>query len=174
MNTGPGAPDARENGGAKYLLKVADLFAAGVRERSALEKKIKQEVALSDDDEERLRVNIAHFDEVLTKNPNILKVSVIDKDLPGDNPDRESEANMLEIFVRVNREGTQLNRSDLIFSMLELKSARVAESLPEFVREIKEGNAFDLDTDFFVMQYLFAVSGGGRISELNHLRRKKM
>ena len=26
---------------------------------------------------------LAHLDEVLTKNPNILKVSVIDEDLPG-------------------------------------------------------------------------------------------
>ena len=43
--------------GRNTCLKVADLFAAGVRERSAQEKKIKQEVALSDDDEERLRVD---------------------------------------------------------------------------------------------------------------------
>ena len=130
INTGPGAPDASENGGPKYLVKVADLFAAGVKERSALEKRIKQQIALGDDDEERLRVNIARFDEVLTKNPNILKVSVIDEDLPGDNPDRKSEADVLEIFVRVNREGTPLSRSDLIFSMLKLNWRESAESLP--------------------------------------------
>jgi hypothetical protein len=171
MNTGPGAPDGPEDGGPKYLLKVVDLFAAGVRERSALEKRIRQHVTLSDDDEERLRVNIARFDEVLTKNPNILKVSVIDEDLPGDNPDRKSEADVLEIFVRVNREGTQLNRSDLIFSMLKLNWREAAQSLPEFVREIKEGNSFDLDTDF-VIRCLFAVSGLGTKFELNHLRRK--
>ncbi len=171
MNTGPGAPDASEAGGRKYLVKVADLFAAGVRERSAMEKRIKQHVALDDDDEERLRVNIARFDEVLTKNPNILKVSVIDEDLPGDNPDRKSEADVLEIFVRVNREGTPLSRSDLIFSMLKLNWRESAESLPEFVREINEGNAFDLDTDF-VIRCLFAVSGLGTKFELDHLRRK--
>ena len=171
MNTGPGAPDASENGGPKYLVKVADLFAAGVKERSALEKRIKQQVTLDDDDEERLRVNMARFDEVLTKNPNILKVSVIDEDLPGDNPDRKSEADVLEIFVRVNREGTPLSRSDLIFSMLKLNWRESAESLPEFVREINEGNAFDLDTDF-VIRCLFAVSGLGTKFELDHLRRK--
>ncbi len=152
--------DKSQNGAAKYLVKVGDLFAAGVKERKALEKRIKEHVALDEDDEARLSENMGRFDEVLTKNPNILKVSVIDEDLPGDNPDRKSEADVLEIFVRVNREGTPLSRSDLIFSMLKLNWRESAESLPDFVRQIKEGNAFDLDTDF-VIRCLFAVSGLG-------------
>jgi hypothetical protein len=169
---GSGVPNGPPNGAPKYLVRVADLFAAGVKERSALVKRIKQAVSLTEDDEERLSVNIARFDEVLTKNPNILKVSVIDEDLPGDNPDRKSEADVLEIFVRVNREGTPLSRSDLIFSMLKLNWRESAESLPEFVRQINEGNAFDLDTDF-VIRCLFAVSDLGTKFELDLLRKKK-
>jgi hypothetical protein len=167
------APPADTNNSTapKYLVKVGDLFSAGVRERGALVKKIKQQVALSEEDEERLSVNIARFDEVLTKNPNILKVSVIDEDLPGDNPDRKSEADVLEIFVRVNREGTPLSRSDLIFSMLKLNWRESAESLPEFVRQINEGNDFAIDTDF-VIRCLFAVSELGTKFELDLLRRK--
>jgi hypothetical protein len=167
------APVADTNGGTapKYLVKVGDLFAAGVRERSALVKKIKQRIALHEDDEERLSVNIARFDEVLTKNQNILKVSVIDEDLPGDNPDRKSEADVLEIFVRVNREGTPLSRSDLIFSMLKLNWRESAETLPEFVRQINEGNSFNIDTDF-VIRCLFAVSELGTKFELDLLRRR--
>jgi hypothetical protein len=160
-----------QNGAARYLVKVGDLFAAGVKERKALEKKIAQHVTLNEDDETRLSENMGRFDEVLTKNPNILKVSVIDEDLPGDNPDRKSEADVLEIFVRVNREGTPLSRSDLIFSMLKLNWRESAESLPDFVRQIKEGNAFDLDTDF-VIRCLFAVSGLGTKFDLDQLRRK--
>jgi hypothetical protein len=163
--------NASQNGGVQYLIKVADLFAAGVKERKTLEKKIAEQVTLSDDDETRLSENMGRFDEVLTKNPNILKVSVIDEDLPGDNPDRKSEADVLEIFVRVNREGTLLSRSDLIFSMLKLNWRESAESLPEFVRQIKEGNAFNLDTDF-VIRCLFAVSGLGTKFDLDQLRRK--
>src|ERR1035441_5268555 len=125
------------------------------------------------DDEERLRMNIARFDEVLTKNANILMVSVIDEDLPGDNPDRKSEADVLEIFVRVNREGTPLSRSDLIFSMLKLNWRESAESLPEFVREINEGNAFELDTDF-VIRCLFAVSGLGTKFDPDLLRKQSV
>ncbi len=163
--------DALQNRASKYLVKVSDLFAAGVRERKALERRVKEHIALDEDDEARLSENMGRFDEVLTKNSNILKVSVIDEDLPGDNPDRKSEADVLEIFVRVNREGTPLSRSDLIFSMLKLNWRESAESLPEFVRQIKEGNTFDLDTDF-VIRCLFAVSGLGTKFDLDALRKK--
>jgi uncharacterized protein with ParB-like and HNH nuclease domain len=161
-----------ENSQLRYLIKVSDLFAAGVRERVALAKRIKQQVNLSEEDQERLSVNISRFDEVLTKNANILKVSVIDEDLPADNPDRKSEADVLEIFVRVNREGTPLSRSDLIFSMLKLNWRESAETLPQFVRQINEGNAFNLDTDF-VIRCLFAVSDLGTKFELDLLRRRQ-
>jgi hypothetical protein len=166
------APDESQNAPPPYFIKVSDLFAAGVKERIALVRKIKQQVTLTEDDQERISVNISRFDEVLTKNPNILKVSVIDEDLPGDNPDRKSEADVLEIFVRVNREGTPLSRSDLIFSMLKLNWRESAETLPEFVRQINQGNAFNLDTDF-VIRCLFAVSDLGTKFELDLLRQKQ-
>lgn len=114
---------------------------------------------------------MARFHDSLTMNTNILKVSVIDENLPASNLDRKSEADVLEIFVRVNREGTPLSRSDLIFSMLKLNWRESAESLPEFVRQINEGNAFDLDTDF-VIRCLFAVSGLGTKFEVDLLRKK--
>ncbi len=171
MRVGAAAPDASQNGEPQYLVKVADLFAAGVRGRDTLAKHIRQEVTLGEDDEGRLGENMARFHDALTMNTNILKVSVIDENLPGDNPDRKSEADVLEIFVRVNREGTPLSRSDLIFSMLKLNWRESAESLPEFVRQINEGNAFELDTDF-VIRCLFAVSDLGTKFELDLLRKK--
>jgi hypothetical protein len=164
-------PDASENGGAKYLVKVADLFAAGVKGRDALAKRIKQEITLDEDDDGRLRENLARFHDALTTNPNILKVSIIDENLPNSDPDRKSEADVLEIFVRVNREGTPLSRSDLIFSMLKLNWRESAESLPEFVRQINEGNAFELDTDF-VIRCLFAASELGTKFDLDLLRKR--
>jgi uncharacterized protein with ParB-like and HNH nuclease domain len=165
------APDASKNGGPKYLVKVAELFAAGIRGRDSLAKRIKQQLTLGEDDEGRLSENLARFHDALTTNTNILKVSVIDENQPDNDPDRKSEADVLEIFVRVNREGTPLSRSDLIFSMLKLNWKESAESLPEFVRQINEGNAFELDTDF-VIRCLFAVSGLGTKFELDSLRKK--
>ena len=69
----------------------------------------------------------------------------------------------------MNREGTPLSRSDLIFSMLKLNWRESAESLPEFVRQVNIGNSFDLDTDF-VIRCLFAVSDLGTKFELDLLR----
>jgi hypothetical protein len=163
---------SESNGQLQYFVKVADLFASGIKERTALIKKIGQEVDLSEEDQERLGINLARFDEVLTKNSNILKVSVIDEDLPGDNPDRKSEADVLEIFVRVNREGTPLSRSDLIFSMLKLNWRESAETLPQFVHEVNKGNSFEIDTDF-VIRCLFTVSDLGTKFDLDRLRRKQ-
>jgi hypothetical protein len=165
-------PTPELNGQPRYYLKVSDLFQAGVRERTSITKQIKQQLDLTEDDAERLAVNLARFDEVLTKNPNILKVSVIDEDLPSDNPDRKSEADVLEIFVRVNREGTPLSRSDLIFSMLKLNWKESAETLPEFVQQVNRGNSFEVDTDF-VIRCLFAVSNLGTKFDLDLLRKKQ-
>jgi len=160
------------NGQLRYYLKTSDLFQAGVREKTSITKHIKQHLELSEDDTDRLAVNLARFDEALTKKSNILKVSVIDEDEPSDDPDRMSEADVLEIFVRVNREGTPLSRSDLIFSMLKLNWKESSETLPEFVREINKGNSFEVDTDF-VIRCLFAVSNLGTKFDLLLLRKKQ-
>ncbi len=89
-----------------------------------------------------------------------MRVSTIDENLPGESPQRQSEADVLEIFVRINREGTPLSRSDLIFSMLKLNWRESAEALPEFVRTVNDGNSFDIDTDF-VIRSLFVVRTSG-------------
>ena len=67
---------------------------------------------------------------------------------------------------------TPLSRSDLIFSMLKLNWRESAEGLPEFVRQINEGNDFGIDTDF-VIRCLFAVSEMGTKFELDSLRKKQ-
>src|SRR6266545_202030 len=144
----------------------------GPREKRHYTKETAQRLQLSDDEELLLEQNLATFDEMLTRDPNILKLSTIDENLPSDSPYRKSEADVLEIFVRINREGTPLSRSDLIFSMLKLSWKESAEGLPEFVDAINQGNSFGLDTDF-VVRCLFAVSDlGGRL-DLNHLRNKR-
>jgi hypothetical protein len=55
--------------------------------------------------------------------------------------------------------------------MLKLNWHESAETLPEFVRQINEGNSFNIDTDF-VIRCLFAVSELGTKFELDLLRRK--
>src|SRR5262249_2915328 len=99
------------------------------------------------------------------------KVSTIDENLHAESPYRKSETDVLEIFVRINREGTALSRSDLIFSMLKLNWKESAEGLPEFVESVNSGNSFDLATDF-VVRCLFAVSGLGGKLDIDVLRKQ--
>jgi len=151
--------------------RVRDLFAMDAREKLDLAERTSNRLGLSSEEKLRLNLNLSRLDEALSKDENILRVSTIDEERPAESPYRKSEADVLEIFVRINREGTPLSRSDLIFSMLKLSWKESAEALPEFVRSINQGNAFNLDTDF-VIRSLFAVSDIGTKLDLNLLRKK--
>ncbi|HNR38589.1 MAG TPA: DUF262 domain-containing protein [Acidobacteriota bacterium] len=154
----------------EHYIKVADLFALNTKDQIQRRKEISQELCLSQELTERLDLNLRKLSDAF-KDENALKVSTIDQDLPQDSHSRKSEADVLEIFVRVNREGTPLSRSDLIFSMLKLNWKESAEALPDFVRSINEGNSFELDTDF-VIRCLFAVSDLGTKFNFELLRKK--
>lgn len=161
-----------ENFELLHYIKVAELFKMGAAQKQKLKRDLSKELSLSDDDELRLDVNLGRFVEALSKDENILKVLTIDEELPSVSDYRKSDADVLEIFVRINREGTPLSRSDLIFSMLKLKWKESAEALPHFVKNINEGNSFELDTDF-VIRCLFAVSNLGTRFNIDLLRRKE-
>ena len=166
------SPDKKSNGiDYGHFIKASDLFAKGAVEKEELKEKISAELSLSREDRTRLSVNFARFDEVLSKDENILKVSTIDENLPSESPSRKSDADVLEVFVRVNTEGTPLSRSDLIFSMLKLNWKESATALPEFVKSINEGNSFGINNDF-VIRCLFAVSDLGTKFDINLLRKK--
>ena len=179
-NVEPDPPEEEEGAEAEeepseslsWWVAVKDLFAMGVNERQKFVRERTKQLDLSDADSGRLEKNLVLFRERLTADQDILLDSTIDKNLARESPDRKSEADVLEIFVRVNREGTPLSRSDLIFSLLKLNWREAAEGLPEFVASINEGNSLDLDTDF-VVRCLFAVSDlGGRL-QLDLLRNKQ-
>jgi 5-methylcytosine-specific restriction endonuclease McrA len=153
----------------EHWVKVRDLFAMGVKQRQQFRRSLSEKLSLGEDDDLRVETNLARFDEVMTKDDNILATSVVDENLPSDNPERKSESDVLEIFVRINRQGTPLNRSDLIFSMLKLNWRESAEALPEFVDRVNKGNSFELDSDF-VIRCLFAVCDLGTRFDLDLLR----
>ena len=154
-----------------WWVAVRDLFALSARDKRALARDLTGRLRLSAEDAEQLEENLDVFDDVFTRDKNILRLSTIDENLPAGSPQRKTETDVLEIFVRINREGTHLTRSDLIFSMLKLNWKESAEGLPEFVAAINEGNSFDLDTDF-VVRCLFAVSGLGGKLDIDLLRRQ--
>ena len=147
-----------------WWVRARELFTMDARERREMARDLTRRLALDEDDSHLIEENVGTFDDVFIRDQNILKLSTVDEDLPGDSPNRKNETDILEIFFRINREGTSLIRSDLIFSMLKLNWKESAEGLPEFVASINEGNSFDLDNDF-VVRCLFAVSGlGGKLN----------
>jgi uncharacterized protein with ParB-like and HNH nuclease domain/5-methylcytosine-specific restriction endonuclease McrA len=156
---------------AYYYCRVQDLISMGAWERQKLQQDIVEKLKLSDEDELRLGLNLSILRDVLFLDRSILKVTIIDEYKPRESRDRKSEADILEAFVRINREGTPLGKSDLFFSMLKLNWKESAETLPEFVKSINEENSFELDADF-VIRCLFAVSDLGTKFDVDFLRKQ--
>lgn len=155
----------------KYYCRVSSLFNMDIHEKQKLRKDITKTLKLSEDDELRLETNLAKLDEVLTKEQNILKASIIDENKASDSKARQTESDVLEIFVRINRQGTPLSRSDLIFSMLKLNWKESSTALPDFVDKLNEGNSFSIDIDF-VIRCLYATSDLGTKFDIDLLRKK--
>ncbi len=151
--------------------KVKKLFDMTTNERHEFKSKLTKKLNLDKDEVIRLDFNLSKLDEVITKNNTILKTSVIDENKALKSKDRKTQSDVLEIFVRINRQGTPLSRSDLIFSMLKLNWKESSTALPEFVEQINKGNSFGLDIDF-VIRCLFAVSDLGTKFDIDLLRRK--
>jgi hypothetical protein len=132
--------------------------------------KLKDEFNLSDAEVLRIELNMNKLVHSITNDPNVLKVSIIDENKPKESKDRKTESDILEAFVRINRQGITLSRSDLIFSMLKLNWKESAEELPDFIKEINEGNNLGIDIDF-VIRSLFAVSNLGSRFDVDLLRK---
>jgi len=155
----------------KYFHKIRSLFDMAPEEKKRYETSLVKSLGLSEDDSVRLSVNLGQIDHVFAKNADILQEYVIDKNKSAENKSRQTESDVLEIFVRINRQGTNLSRSDFIFSMLKLSWRDSATDLPEFVKKINAGNSFSLDIDF-VVRCLFAVSDLGTKFDIDLLRTK--
>jgi len=165
------SPDSDNDDNIEYYSKVSDLFKMDVSAKQKYRKQITKKLKLTEEDELRLETNLSKIDEVLTKEQNILKASIVDENKATDSQSRQTESDVLEIFVRINRQGTPLSRSDLIFSMLKLNWRESATALPEFVDKINDGNSFDIDIDF-IIRCLFAVSDLGTKFDIDMLRKK--
>ncbi len=155
----------------EFYVKVQDIFKYDPNDKKKLAREISKKLTLTDEDSDRLSMNLEKFDDVFYKQENILRASVIDENLPSDNPGRKSEADILEMFVRVNTGGTKLERSDLIFSMLKLNWKESASTFPKFVKEINSKNDFELDEDF-VIRCLFVISNLGSKFNVTALKNK--
>jgi len=65
----------------EYFVKVSGLFAMGAREKKGFVRELSKTLALSDDDEVRLDVNLSNLDERLSRDNNVLRVSTIQRSI---------------------------------------------------------------------------------------------
>lgn len=156
----------------KHYVRVADAYRMGLKEREQFVKRLGGTICLQDEDKSRAANNLGTMVEVLSHREGILQEAVIDENLPLDSPERHRDTDVLEIFVRVNTQGTRLNRSDLIFSWLKLSWKEAAQTFPEFIARVNKGNSLGLDADF-VVQCLLAVSDLGTRRDLEVLRKRE-
>jgi len=152
------------------FFSIKQILNASPEERLRFKNEVTNKFNLIPDEQLRVELNMNKLIHALTNDPNILKVSVIDENKPKDSQDRKSESDILEAFVRINRQGIALSRSDLIFSMLKLNWKESAEELPDFINKINEGNSLNIDIDF-VIRSLFAVSDLGSRFDVDLLRK---
>ncbi len=154
-----------------YFVSVQDLYNMGYEDKAELIDKLEEELHLDIGEKKVIDRNLSYLKENLQSNENILRQSILDQNKPRDAKDRKSIHDILEVFVRVNTLGTQLTRSDLIFSMMKLNWEEAAINLPQFVAEINQGNRLNITNDF-VIKCLFTVSGFGPYYDINILRSK--
>jgi hypothetical protein len=147
-----------ENGPSVYYVATKRLYEMGEQETSALLELATAECELNKKGADTLLQNSKTFRDAMNRDDNVLQVSTIDKGVPRRSSARKTESDVLEAFIRINRQGTPLSHSDLIFSTLKLRWKESAVALPSFVYRINGENSFNLDTDF-VIRCLLAVSG---------------
>lgn len=155
----------------EYFAKVSDLYEMTQTVKINMFRKISASFDLPQKTADRAENNLFRFHQKFIESQNILQLYVIDENLPKRSADRKSETDVLEIFVRINTEGTDLSRSDLIFSMLKLNWRESAQLLPKFIKRIRKDNSFSLDMDF-VIRCLFAVSDLGARFDIDLVRSK--
>ncbi|MGO8061452.1 DUF262 domain-containing protein [Rhizobium johnstonii] len=155
-----------------YWLSFGSLTSISPIEMARTRADIVSKMQLKEDDQLRLEANLREAQHALTTNAELLKTQVIDANLPTDSSARKTAFDILEIFVRINRQGVPLKRSDLIVSMLRLYWPEASDLLPAFIAELNSSSNLNFDNDF-VIRCMFAVSGLGTRLDFELLRNKK-
>lgn len=138
----------------------------------ALRKELDEAFDLADEDEERLIENLRLPLAIMTDRRGLLQEQVIDEGLPKDDVSRKTVFDILEIFMRINTQGINLTRSDLILSMLRLHWPDATDALPKFIQDVNANSNIKIDSDL-VTRCIFSVAGLGTRLDISLLRKAK-
>jgi uncharacterized protein with ParB-like and HNH nuclease domain len=138
--------------------------------RNELKRSLVQAYHLDDESASTLESNIDRAWSRL-RSEELLNYYIIDKDV-FEAEKATDEGEILEIFARINMAGTQLSKSDLIFSLIKLGWRGATESFVDLQSKLNEYRGFDFDKDFIIKCNLLVNDLGSRY-EIDKLRNRE-
>ena len=154
-----------------HYVALAD-FSGQSAPGSKLGRQLTKDFDLSEEDEDRVSDNLRRPVSIMTETSGLLQEQIIDAGLPQGSPNRKTVFDILEIFMRINTQGINLTRSDLILSMLRLHWPDATDALPKFIEDVNSKNRIKIDSDF-VIRCIFSVAGLGTRLDIALLRKAK-
>ncbi|MEP0713792.1 MAG: DUF262 domain-containing HNH endonuclease family protein [Algoriphagus sp.] len=119
---------------------------------------------VTEDQEDRIYDNVELVREVFCTQENIL-FQLVDS---VDRPDTYTEEDIVEIFIRANSGGTQLGKSDLLFSLLTASWEEAENKMDELLADLnKTGYKFDRD---FILKISLVLLDKGAKYEIEKFR----
>jgi len=121
------------------------------------QKAKKENFELNSEQITRVKRNISKVKKILTSDDVIIyqKLDQID------NPELYDIDDIVEVFIRANSGGTQLSKSDLIFSLLTSSWEDAEESMDELLHDLNK-NGYNFSRDFVLKACLTILNKGAR------------
>jgi len=119
--------------------------------------KVLENQEVSPDQRDRVHDNIELIREVFCTQENIL-FQLVDS---VDRPKTYTEDDIVEIFIRANSGGTQLGKSDLLFSLLTASWEESEDKMDELLKELNK-TGYKFDRDFILKVSLVLLDKGAK------------
>lgn len=122
-----------------------------------LVKTIVSENPVTEEQEDRIYDNVELIREVFCMQENIL-FQLVDS---VDRPKTYTEEDIVEIFIRANSGGTQLGKSDLLFSLLTASWEEAENKMDELLHDLNQ-TGYKFDRDFILKVSLVLLNKGAK------------
>jgi hypothetical protein len=139
---------SQRNSNEKIFIKLPKLLFAKPKDIENYKIELGETYKLSINDKALISTNITTLREAFNRH-DYFSFYTIDKQLLSENT-AKNISEVLEIFVRVNSMGTQLSKSELIFSLIKSKWEDAFETFGEITKQLNEPDKFFFDNDFII------------------------
>ena len=89
-----------------------------------------------------------------------------------DDPDLYTEDDVVEVFIRANSAGTELTKSDLMFSLMSSHWAFANDNIEELIEKLNRHGEFKFNRDFVLKTCLVLLEEGAKY-EVSKFRKKE-